>query len=544
MKYRLAPWIALGVSFLITTIIWLTIIDLDHQSQKREFIGITDKMTTEIQGRLQTHEQVLMGFQGLFSASTEVTPFEFINFFNIQKITSRFPDNQGVGFIEHLSDEKEKIEFNKKLEKYNLDFKIRPEGDRKEYFPVIFLQPQDSRNKQALGYDVYSEEIRRQAIDKAINTGKTTITGKIILVQESDKDIQNGFLMLLPVYGINEDSEIQLIGLVYSVFRINDFVNGIWDTEVFKNIEIKIYDGPPILENLFFDSTNIDSNPKEHVFFHSQKIEFGSRQWFLTFSGTLPIIENIQNSRWIIPIIGYSMSFVLFYTFSLFAKNAKLTRDMIKKERTSALGELASRFSHDIRNPLSNIKIAMNLIQKDNDLDSSEKVREKFQIISRNLDRISHQVDDVLDFIRIHPLKKEKLSLNILLKECIESITIPKNIKISLPQNDLTFLGDPFQLQIVFKNLLNNSLQAIGEKGGEILIRGREDSKNVQIEIEDSGPGFIGLKNSEIFELLTTTKQTGTGLGLVSCKQIIENHKGSITVRENPTRFIIKIPKK
>ena len=68
-------------------------------------------------------------------------------------------------------------------------------------------------------------------------------------------------------------------------------------------------------------------------------------------------------------------------------KNIKLTKDMIKKEKTSALGELAARFSHDIRNPLSNINMALNLIQRDNDLESNEKVREKFQIISKNLDR-------------------------------------------------------------------------------------------------------------------------------------------------------------
>ncbi|MFZ9006600.1 MAG: ATP-binding protein, partial [Nitrosopumilaceae archaeon] len=121
---------------------------------------------------------------------------------------------------------------------------------------------------------------------------------------------------------------------------------------------------------------------------------------------------------------------------------------------------------------------------------------------------------------------------------------IPKNIKIDSPQKDLSFFGDPFQLQIAFKNILSNSIQAIGAKTGKITIRSKEDSNHLFIEFEDSGPGFVGLKNNEIFELLKTTKQTGTGLGLVSCKQIIENHKGSISVRENPTTFIIKIPKK
>ncbi|MFB5647243.1 MAG: ATP-binding protein, partial [Candidatus Nitrosomaritimum yanchengensis] len=338
--------------------------------------------------------------------------------------------------------------------------------------------------------------------------------------------------------------EVQLEGFVYSVFRMNDFVEGTWNTEIFKNIEVKIYDGSPTSENLLFDSTKIDSNSEEHVFSNSQGIEFGSRQWFFSYSGTLPPGESLQNIWWIIPITGYSMSFVLFYAFSLFVKNAKLTKAMIKKERTSALGELASRFSHDIRNPLSNINMALNLIQKDNDLESNEKVREKFQIISRNLDRISHQVDDVLDFIRIQPLKKEKTSLNHLIMESVEGITIPKNIQIDFPQKDIVLFCDSFQLQIVFKNLLNNSIQSIEEKKGKIIIRSREDSKNVFIEFEDSGPGFSKLNKNDIFELLTTTKQTGTGLGLVSCRNIIENHGGTITVMENPTIFTIKIPKK
>jgi len=545
VNYQSTPWIALGLSIAVTTIIWLTILDLDKQSKEQAFIALTDKMTAQIQSKLQTHEQVLMGFQGLFAASSEVTPNEFTNFFNIQKITSRFPDSQGVGFIEYVSGEDEKIKFYEKLEKYDSEFTIHPEGTRSKYFPVVYLEPQDFRNIRALGYDVYSEEIRRQSVDKAISTGHTTITGKLILVQEVDEEKQNGFLMLLPVYGIDKATEqAQLEGFVYSVFRMNDFIEEIWDTEIFKDIQIKIYDGPPIADNLIFDSTNIDSNSKGLIFSHSRGLEFGDREWFFTYTGSVPTMETLQNSRWLIPIMGYLMSLILFYALSLFVKNIKLTKDMIKKEKTSALGELAARFSHDIRNPLSNINMALNLIQRDNDLESNEKVREKFQIISKNLDRISHQVDDVLDFIRIHPLEKEELSLNSLIRDCITSIKIPKNIQIDFPQKDLRLFGDSFQLQIVFKNILSNSIQAIGKKMGKITIRSKEDSNYVFVEFEDSGQGFVGLNKNEIFELLTTTKQTGTGLGLVSCKQIIENHKGSISVRENPTTFIIKIPKK
>ena len=162
----------------------------------------------------------------------------------------------------------------------------------------------------------------------------------------------------------------------------------------------------------------------------------------------------------------------------------------------------------------------------------------------RNARRITHQVEDVLDFIKTHPIKKEQLRLKSLLEESVDASFIPKNIKIVLPSNDNSIFGDSNQLQIVCKNIINNAIQAIGTKEGKITIRNKEDAKNSFLEFEDSGSGFSSLDKKEIFDLLTTTKQSGTGLGLVSCKQIIENHGGDIKVKENPTTFIIRIPKK
>ena len=98
--------------------------------------------------------------------------------------------------------------------------------------------------------------------------------------------------------------------------------------------------------------------------------------------------------------------------------------------------------------------------------------------------------------------------------------------------------------RLVCKNLFLNAIQAIGKQEGSITIRFKDEHKYNVIEIEDSGPGFPESQVSEIFEPLTTTKQTGTGLGLVSCKNIVENHGGTITAKNNPTTFTIRFPKK
>ena len=545
MKYSFVPWIALGISLSVTTIVWGTILDLDRQSQELEFNSLTEKSAAQIKDQLKTHEQVLMGFQGLFLASYEVEPAEFTTFFNSQKIPDRFPDTQGIGYNEYVTGENEKNELVKRLAGYGLDYAINPEGTRSTYVPVVYLEPQDVMNKRALGYDIYSEEIRKQAIDKAIKTGKTTLTGKIILVQETSEDVQNGFLMLLPVYQYDEKTgSAKLEGFVTAVFRMNDFIENILDEHLLEYMEFKIYDGPPDPENLFFDSSNARSMDEGNKFSKSLVIDFGGREWFLDFYGVIPQTDFDQSNWMIVPIIGYSMSFLLFFAFILFSKNIQLTEKMAKREKIAVVGELASRFSHDIRNPLSNIQMAVDLLHKKKDIVSNPSIEDKFQVITKNLDRIAHQVNDVLDFIRTQPLEKKELSLLVCLSESVSTMYIPKNIKINLPNEDVSIYGDSSSLQIVCKNLILNAIQAIGEQEGNITIRFDEESKYTIMEIEDSGPGFPESKILEIFEPLITTKQKGIGLGLVSCKNIIENHGGTITAKPNPTTFTIRLPKK
>jgi len=546
MKHSLVPWIALGLSVAITSIVWVTILDLDRQSQEVEFNSLAEKTAAKIKEQLKTHEQVLLGFRGLFLASYEVEPAEFTSFFNSQNILDRFPDNQGVGYNEYVTGENEKNELVKRLAGYGIDYAIHPEGTRPVYVPVVYLEPQDVRNKRAIGYDVYSEETRKQGIDQAIKTGEATLTGKIVLVQEISGYVQNGFLMHLPVYENDEKTDgAKLKGFVTAVFRMNDFIVGVLDEQLFEHMELKIYDGTQDSENLFFDSSNIKSIPDRNKFSKSLMVDFGGREWSLDFRGSPPP-ESINNqSYWmIIPIAGYNMSFLLFLAFILFSKNIQLTKKMAKREKIAIVGELASRFSHDIRNPLSNIQMAVDMLQKKKEIISNSSSKDKFQVIAKNLDRISHQVDDVLDFVRTHTLEKKELSLLDCLSESISTMDVPKNIKINLPNGDVSIYGESSSLQIVFKNLILNSIQAMDNQEGNITIRFDEEPKYAIIEVVDSGTGIPESELSEIFEPLVTTKQTGTGLGLVSCRNIIEIHDGTITAKNNPTTFTIKLPKK
>ena len=97
-------------------------------------------------------------------------------------------------------------------------------------------------------------------------------------------------------------------------------------------------------------------------------------------------------------------------------------------------------------------------------------------------------------------------------------------------------------MEIVFGNILLNSIQALGEGGGQIYVRYAKKPDSVIIEMVDSGPGIPQECLAKIFDPLFTTKQKGTGLGLTSSKNIVEQHGGTISAKNTPTTFTIVLP--
>ena len=120
-------------------------------------------------------------------------------------------------------------------------------------------------------------------------------------------------------------------------------------------------------------------------------------------------------------------------------------------------------------------------------------------------------------------------------------VKITMGIEINLPENDISLRCDSRKIEGVLSNLLNNAVQALDEQG-EIDVITSSDSKFVTIEIKDSGSGIPDEHLEKIFEPMYTTKKTGTGLGLVICKSIVEQHGGAISVSNRPTTFTIKLP--
>lgn len=222
---------------------------------------------------------------------------------------------------------------------------------------------------------------------------------------------------------------------------------------------------------------------------------------------------------------------------------AKEETEQQKIKRISDIGVLSARIAHDLKNPLSVIKNSIELM-KIRTANFDDRTKEDYERIERATVRIAHQIDEVLEYVWPKPLEFSNSSLLDIFQTVISKINV-QQVAIDLPKTDINILCDASKLEIVFSNLILNAIQAINGVGN-IHIRTKNEEKIIIIEVEDTGHGIPQDLLPKIFEPLFTTRQIGTGLGLVSCKNIIEKHGGSIEIRtrrDMGTTFIISLPK-
>ncbi len=216
----------------------------------------------------------------------------------------------------------------------------------------------------------------------------------------------------------------------------------------------------------------------------------------------------------------------------------------LKKDKLYTIGEMSSRLVHDLQNQLMIIKNAVENLRLEQP-DADEKTVESHERIARATSRMSQTIREILDYVRTSGLAMERTSLIALLKTVSSELEIPSTAKIIFPVEDIDIYCDVKQLEIVFSNLLLNAVHATGGNG-RIMIQATELDDQIVIDVMDNGHGIEKENMPKIFEPLFTTKRHGTGLGLVSCKSIIEAHGGTIecsSIVNKGTVFTLRFPK-
>ena len=267
---------------------------------------------------------------------------------------------------------------------------------------------------------------------------------------------------------------------------------------------------------------------------------------YFVYYSLVPIIFGIITSSIFIGVflqsrINEKRRELLIVQKNLEKERIKSLQDQLKNEKLAAIGQLAARISHDLKNPLTVLQGSISLakIKPTTDLDEITKRSDRME---RAVSRMSHQINNVLDFVKIKEPVINEVTISSIINSTLEHLELPTTITIQKEGVDYTLECDENLLEIVFVNIITNAIHAM-DSSGIITVRTTEQVDHITVEIENNGPEIPKDTLEHIFEPLFTTKMTGTGLGLVSCNTIIKQHKGTITAHNDPTKFVIKIPK-
>jgi PAS domain S-box-containing protein len=231
-------------------------------------------------------------------------------------------------------------------------------------------------------------------------------------------------------------------------------------------------------------------------------------------------------------------------------RQKSLQSELLARERLSAIGSVTERLARELRDPLSTITCSLFSLQSDPGQHASSADR-ALKRIERSTGRCNQIIGDLLEYSHGGPLRRRTHDIDDWLREAVTGLAFDATVTLEF---DLRAPGvvdiDPVRLRRALSSLVENAAQAAaetGDAGGAPLVRLRSRVRAGQAEIAiiDNGPGIAEQTLERAFEPLFSTKRFGTGLGLTTARQIVEEHGGTIELTskfDDGTRAIIRLP--
>jgi signal transduction histidine kinase len=219
------------------------------------------------------------------------------------------------------------------------------------------------------------------------------------------------------------------------------------------------------------------------------------------------------------------------------ARSQRQQREMLRAEQLAAVGQLAASVAHEVRNPLTSIKLLVGAALRSSPIRALS--REDLQVIHDEVGHLEGKVQALLDFARPPEAVRRPCDLRDLLNRALELVRarlrqLNVQLDLDLPGRPVTVAVDRDQFTSVVINLLLNALDAM-PRGGRLSVALRQaPPEDVRLTVADTGGGIDAAVADRLFTPFTSTKQTGTGLGLSICHRIVRDHGGTLTGANRP----------
>jgi len=405
---RILQYFIIIIMLIATFVIWSQWNNAHKVEKQEKFKRYTENITNELTNRINHFKMILQGGAGVFIASDDVNRDEWRSYYEFRVMTPPYPDFQAIGFVKIVSASQLENHISEIKREGFSDYTVWPDENKKVYAPVVFVEPFNKNNRQRLGFNTFSNPKYREAMKRARDTGKASLSDAVEMKIEGKENSHKGFYLFIPLYeGKTVPSTVQerrekIEGYVYCAFSVTNLIDYM-SPFVFKNTFLKLYCGPDVSsENLLYSNSKNKLN-KNDRFFVKKTFELYGHELTIVATPTPSFMKDEEDIFSQVGILFSGITLILLIIF-LLRSHIKTTKkaQSIADEMTASFRDNEER----LRNILEAVPNAIIVFNEEGEiLSANNQVK---NIFGYTVDEIKEKALDDLIPERFHE-KHEKL---------------------------------------------------------------------------------------------------------------------------------------
>ena len=519
-----------------------------------------------IESKFDAYAQVVWSSAGrLNSAPIDRTSWGL--FIGTMQLPKRFPSISSMG-VTRIIEPGEREDFLSTLsDQYGQPLQVTGQSSN-DMNISMYAYPEKPTTVNNMGFNLYSDEVRKDSLQKATDTNDIAMTEQLQLIanaREGTTSDDSAFLMYAPYYrsGAPLDTVQQrresVHGHVSASFRTQTVFEQVFKNLDLSHVAIKIYMGEEGKHRLAYASGSI--KPKSELLQRSQTIEVFGQQFTVRYdfdSDYLVTAAQLRSPLFMM-ILGCLIG-ILVGTITFFFLRGRHHQLLLDKERdvARAKDELLSLASHQLRTPATGVKQYLGMVLQGFSGTLKPKQKELLEKAYKSNERQLHTINDILHLAKLDlgriVLSKTTFELSDLVRDVIDEQdqdvqAAALKLSAKLPKKS-TVHADQHMLRMVIENLVSNAIKYT-DPGGRIWVRLDKVEDGFVLSVKDTGVGIADIDRSQLFKQFSRILNprshlvSGTGVGLYLAKNLIKLHGGDIGVESTPGKgsiFTLHIP--